>query len=137
MLLDEVLEILSREHQELAVANRDDGRRAWLIRNDGHLADHLIAPDFADGRFYAVALLDLDAKPAADEDVQAIRGIALSHQEFAGSQIHPFAAAREFLEEGILQAREQISCAEQLCEFRTRIRSRKRMHANPNPRRDS
>ena len=87
MIFDDVLEILSRETQEFAVPNGDDRRRSWRVRYDGHLTDHLVAPDFGHGGFHAIGLLDQYAKPATDEDIHRVGRVALSDENFARRQI--------------------------------------------------
>ena len=122
MLVDNAVELLSGEHQEFAVANGYDRCRSRLFRDDGHLAHDLMTPDFGHGCFHTVELLDLDTKPACREDVEAIGGIPLPHQYFAGSQIDSFAAIRKFVEEQFLLIRKEIGGTQKSRSFRCRLR---------------
>ena len=93
--VEQALEFLSREHHQFAVANGDHRGGPWFVRQNGHLADHLTAPHFADGDFIAF-LFHHHAKPPADKDVEAICDIPLPHERLSAREMHPFEAILEF-----------------------------------------
>ena len=86
---------------------RDDGRRAQLARQEGHLADHVSPAQAGErGRLAAPAGADHVGEPVRDDE-QAVARVACPADELVALELPRAHAARELVELGFGQTFEE------------------------------
>lgn len=104
-LTQQVGETGAVEPQHLAAVLRPDGRRPWLVRQQGHLAEDVTGAEPGDARLVpAIAAGDIHAESARADDVEGPRGIALMEDRGARAQADGPEVRREARQRDTVQA---------------------------------